>query len=96
MKIKTLLLTALLATGTAAHADEGMWTLFDLPKPVFEQMQGYGFALPYENLYSSSDAIKNAVVNFSGYCSWTKQQSSFPRRAAAAGLPTISASSAGH
>ena len=62
MKIKTLLLTALLATGTAAHADEGMW-------PVFEQMQGYGFALPYENLYSSSDAIKNAVVNFSGYCS---------------------------
>ena len=36
MKIKTLLLTALLATGTAAHADEGMWTLFDLPKPVFE------------------------------------------------------------
>ena len=69
MKIKTLLLTALLATGTAAHADEGMWTLFDLPKPVFEQMQGYGFALPYENLYSSSDAIKNAVVNFSGYCS---------------------------
>ena len=69
MKIKTLLLTALLATGTTAHADEGMWTLFDLPKPVFEQMQGYGFALPYENLYSSSDAIKNAVVNFSGYCS---------------------------
>lgn len=69
MKIKTLLLTALLATGTAAHADEGMWTLFDLPKPVFEQMQGYGFALPYENLYSSSDAIKNTVVNFSGYCS---------------------------
>ena len=69
MKIKTLLLSALLATGTAAHADEGMWTLFDLPKPVFEQMQGYGFALPYENLYSSSDAIKNTVVNFSGYCS---------------------------
>lgn len=69
MKIKTLLLSALLATGTAAHADEGMWTLFDLPKPVFEQMQSYGFALPYENLYSSNDAIKNTVVNFSGFCS---------------------------
>lgn len=69
MKIKTLLLSALLATGTAAYADEGMWTLFDLPKPVFEQMQSYGFALPYENLYSSNDAIKNTVVNFSGFCS---------------------------
>ena len=69
MKIKTLLLSALLATETAAHADEGMWTLFDLPKPVFEQMQSYGFALPYENLYSSNDAIKNTVVNFSGFCS---------------------------
>lgn len=69
MKIKTLLFSALLATGTAAHADEGMWTLFDLPKPVFEQMQSYGFALPYENLYSSNDAIKNTVVNFSGFCS---------------------------
>ncbi len=69
MKIKTLFLSALLATGTAAHADEGMWTLFDLPKPVFEQMQSYGFALPYEGLYSADNAIKNAVVNFSGYCS---------------------------
>ena len=69
MKIKTLLLSALLATGTAAHADEGMWTLFDLPPPVFQQMQSYGFALPYEGLYSADNAIKNAVVNFSGYCS---------------------------
>ena len=69
MKIKTLLLSALLATGTAAHADEGMWTLFDLPQPVFQQMQSYGFALPYEGLYSADNAIKNAVVNFSGYCS---------------------------
>ena len=69
MKIKTLLLSALLATGTAAHADEGMWTLFDLPQPVFQQMQSYGFALPYEGIYSADNAIKNAVVNFSGYCS---------------------------
>lgn len=69
MKIKTLLLSAFLATGTAAHADEGMWTLFDLPQPVFQQMQSYGFALPYEGLYSADNAIKNAVVNFSGYCS---------------------------
>ncbi len=69
MKIKTLLLSALLATGTAAHADEGMWTLFDLPQPVFQQMQSYGFVLPYEGLYSADNAIKNAVVNFSGYCS---------------------------
>jgi hypothetical protein len=51
------------------HADEGMWTLFDLPEAVFNEMQREGFELPYNNLYYGENAVKNAVVNFSGYCS---------------------------
>ena len=50
-------------------ADEGMWTLYDLPTQVYEAMRGYGFMLPQGALYSDSDAIKNNVVNFSGFCS---------------------------
>ncbi len=52
-----------------AHADEGMWTLYNLPTAVYEQMKQYGFQLPMEQLYASDNAVKNAVVNFSGYCS---------------------------
>jgi hypothetical protein len=51
------------------HADEGMWTLFDLPEAVYNEMLREGFQLPYNNLYYGEDAVKNAVVNFSGYCS---------------------------
>ena len=54
---------------TAAKADEGMWTLYDLPNAVYEQMQAEGFTMPYDGLYNNSNAIKNCVVNFSGYCS---------------------------
>ena len=50
-------------------ADEGMWTLYDLPTQVYEAMRGYGFMLPQGALYSDADAIKNNVVNFSGFCS---------------------------
>ena len=50
-------------------ADEGMWTLYNLPQAVFEQMQAEGFEVPYNDLYYGEHAIKNAVVNFSGYCS---------------------------
>ena len=46
-----------------------MWTLYDLPQAAFEQMQAEGFVLPYADLYQSDNAIKNCVVNFSGYCS---------------------------
>lgn len=52
-----------------ASADEGMWTLYNLPVQVYETMRGYGFSLPQSALYSDSNAIKNNVVNFSGYCS---------------------------
>lgn len=52
-----------------AHADEGMWTLFDLPQAVFDEMKREGFKMSYNDLYHGENAIKNAVVNFSGYCS---------------------------
>ena len=52
-----------------SRADEGMWTLYDLPTQVYEAMRGYGFLLPQGALYSDADAIKNNVVNFSGFCS---------------------------
>ena len=53
----------------SAHADEGMWTLFDLPSAIYNQMKQYGFQLSKEQLYQSDDAVMKAVVNFGGYCS---------------------------
>ena len=67
MKKNILSLACLLSLG--AQADEGMWTLYDLPQAVYEIMQQEGYQLPYEKLYQSDDAIMKAVVNFSGYCS---------------------------
>lgn len=52
-----------------AHADEGMWTIYNLPNAVYEMMQREGFSMTYDQLYNGEDALKNAVVNFSGYCS---------------------------
>lgn len=69
MKTKTLLLSAFAALGLQANADEGMWTLYDLPQAVYQQMQAEGFTVPYEGLYYGDNALKNVVVNFSGYCS---------------------------
>ena len=69
MKKLSILMAGLALSATTAHADEGMWTLYNLPQAVYEQMQAEGFTLPYGSLYSNPDAIKNAVVNFSGYCS---------------------------
>ncbi len=68
MKKSTILLAGLLAF-SGAKADEGMWTLYNLPQAVYEQMQAEGFKLPYNDLYYGTDAVKNTVVNFSGYCS---------------------------
>ena len=70
MKKKNLFLAAaLMLSSAAAHADEGMWPLYNLPQAVYEQMKSYGFSPSYDQLYKSDDAIKNAVVNFSGFCS---------------------------
>ncbi|UKK62102.1 S46 family peptidase [Prevotella communis] len=69
MKKILVSLVTLVTTLIPAHADEGMWTLYNLPHAVYEQMKGYGYSLPYEKLYQADDAIMHAVVNFSGYCS---------------------------
>ncbi len=69
MKKSLLLTAALLLSAHAAHADEGMWTLYNLPQAVYEQMKSYGFTAPYDKIYKSDDAIMHSVVHFSGYCS---------------------------
>ena len=70
MKKSTLLIAGLLALGsTSMHADEGMWTLYNLPNAVYEQMVAEGFQLPENMLYGAPNAISNSVINFSGYCS---------------------------
>ena len=66
---KKLITLAALAAALTATADEGMWTLYDLPQAVYEQMKMEGYKLPYEKLYQADDAIMKSVVNFSGYCS---------------------------
>ncbi len=49
-------------------ADEGMWTLYNLPQSVYEQMKAEGLQMSYDQLYNNKNALKNAVVNFCGYC----------------------------
>ncbi|MGM9707582.1 MAG: S46 family peptidase [Prevotella sp.] len=68
VKRYAMALTAMLSAASA-QADEGMWTLYNLPQAVYQQMQAEGFTLPYADLYQSEHAVKNAVVNFCGYCS---------------------------
>ena len=66
-RISTIMVGALIMTGTI-KADEGMWTLYDLPQTIYEQMVAEGCSLPYDYLYINDAAVRKAVVNFSGYC----------------------------
>ena len=68
-KLFWVLIPFFLFSFSSLRADEGMWTLYNLPQAVYNQMKGEGFALPYGALYNNNDAIKNSVVNFSGFCS---------------------------
>ena len=68
-KILFTLTTLLTLTSLSSKADEGMWTLYNLPQAVYEQMKQEGYQLPYDQLYNADNAIMKAVVNFSGYCS---------------------------
>ena len=68
MKKLILFLVTLLAANSI-KADEGMWTLYNLPTAVFETMKSEGFELTYDQLYNGDDALKNCVVNFGGFCS---------------------------
>ena len=67
--MKKLLLSILCLCSLVAKADEGMWTLYNLPDAVYNQMRQYGFQLSKDQLYQSDNAVKNAVVNFGGFCS---------------------------
>ena len=67
--MKKIILSLTCAACLTAQADEGMWTLYDLPQAVYEQMLAEGYQLPYDKLYRADDAIMKSVVNFSGYCS---------------------------
>ena len=67
--MKKLVLSLMCLCSLGAHADEGMWTLYNLPDAVYDQMRQYGFQLSKEQLYESDNAVKNNVVNFGGFCS---------------------------
>ncbi len=67
--MKKILLTLVSLLLLTAHADEGMWTLYNLPNAVYETMKQENYELPYGALYEGDDAIKNCVVNFGGFCS---------------------------
>ena len=67
-KIALLVISSLIAF-SQTRADEGMWTIYNLPPQVYEIMQNEGFTMSYNDLYYGDTALKNAVVNFSGYCS---------------------------
>ena len=62
-------LLALIALPLPTKADEGMWTLYNLPNAVYETMKQENYELPYGALYYGDDAIKNCVVNFGDFCS---------------------------
>ena len=69
MKKNKFILSFVCLSALGAQADEGMWTLYNLPQAVYERMQLEGYQLPYDKLYQADDAIMKSVVNFSGYCS---------------------------
>lgn len=70
-KLSSILLATAIAgsIATTSRADEGMWTLSNLPDAVYKTMQTEGYHLPFNKLYNDDDAIVKAVVNFGGFCS---------------------------
>ena len=66
---KVILLIVCVVASLQSKADEGMWTIYNLPPQVYEIMQNEGFEMSYNDLCYGDMALKNAVVNFSGYCS---------------------------
>jgi len=67
--MRKLLISMMSMLSLTAMADEGMWTLYNLPNAVYETMKQENYELPYGALYQGDDAIKNCVVNFGGFCS---------------------------
>ena len=50
MKKILFLLPFYILTLLPVHADEGMWTLYNLPQAAYEQMKAEGFQMPYDDL----------------------------------------------
>ena len=69
MKKLFLILPFYFFTFLPLAADEGMWTIYNLPPQVFDVMQQEGFEMTYNDLYFGENSLKSACVNFSGYCS---------------------------
>ncbi|MFP4620821.1 MAG: S46 family peptidase [Bacteroidales bacterium] len=69
-KITSVLIGFLLIFSFSLKADEGMWLLTMLDKMNMDRMQEMGLKLSKEDIYSiNQSSIKDAVVNFSGFCS---------------------------
>ncbi|MCF0202702.1 MAG: S46 family peptidase [Bacteroidaceae bacterium] len=62
------LFASLLLSAMIAKADEGMWTMYNLPQAVYDQMKLQGITMGYDELYNNDNALKNAVVSFCDYC----------------------------
>ena len=48
------------------QADEGMWTLYNLPNAVYETMKLENYELPYGALYQGDDAVNTSYLT--GHC----------------------------
>ena len=71
IKAKTIM-AAIAASCATMHAvaDEGMWTIGNIPQPVYQKMKDLGLELTRKQLYSpTGHSLKNSVVMFGGYCS---------------------------
>ncbi len=66
---KLFLLLATMLPAVGVMADEGMWTISNLPQAVYQKMQEEGFKRSYDDLYKSDSAIMKTVVNFGNFCS---------------------------
>ena len=67
---ESVLLIALLACATIAHADEGMWLLGKTDPKAMAVARSLGLQLTDEQLYGEDGtSLKDCVVDFSDYCS---------------------------
>ncbi|MCF0184456.1 MAG: S46 family peptidase [Bacteroidaceae bacterium] len=70
MKKIALFLLCALSSLTQAHADEGMWTLYNLDQRTYDKMKTLGFTLTQDQLYNKQgNSLKDCVVLFGGFCS---------------------------
>ena len=66
---KQIILSTLLLSTLAAHADEGMWMLTDLKRQNEVVMMEMGMQIPIEEVYHADDiSLKDAVVHFGRGC----------------------------